>query len=110
MEERLIILLDSKSQFDGGLGIGGLKNRNLNIIAKWGWRYVNEPQAYRRKVIASIHGSDLFDWHTLGRSNFSLRSPWICISKAWKPVVMYAPFILGNGKRILFWHEPWLGP
>lgn len=42
-------------------------------------------------------------WH-------SLHSPWISISRTWLQVEALATFKLGNGIRIAFWLDPWLGP
>lgn len=62
------------SQEDGGLGLAGLRNRNLALLAKWGYRLMNEENALWSKVVKSIHGSNNFNWHTAGKVSASLRS------------------------------------
>ncbi|GJS66678.1 hypothetical protein Tco_0681242 [Tanacetum coccineum] len=49
------ILADKK---DGGLGIRSIKAKNMSLLGKWRWRYLNETGALWRKVISKIHGSD----------------------------------------------------
>ncbi|GJX08309.1 hypothetical protein Tco_0196241 [Tanacetum coccineum] len=41
----------------GGLGIGHLKSKNLSLVGKWWWRFLNEKDALLCKVI-SAHGID----------------------------------------------------
>ena len=31
-----------RSQADGGLGIGGLRRKNIALLAKWGWQFMKE--------------------------------------------------------------------
>lgn len=57
-------------------------------------------------MISSIHGTDVFDWHTLGKHQAF--EP-LDISQSWKSVDTFAPFSLKSGTRILFWHHLWLG-
>lgn len=98
----------SHSQEDGGLGLGGLRNRNLALLAKWGNQFMNEENALWTKVVKSIHGSSNFNWHTVGKVSASLRSPWISSSRSWLKVDVLVVFKLGNGCRIAFWLDSWL--
>lgn len=88
-----------------GLEFGGLKNRNLALLAKWGWRH--ESDSLRCRVVQSIHVKDQFSRHMAGKFGMSLHSPWMSISKAWLQVEAFAIFKLGNGKRISFWQDSW---
>lgn len=67
-----------------------------------------EPDSYWCKIIASIHGSNLHNWHTVGRKGLSLHNPWASISNVWKQVDSFAFFKLGNGRRTFFWQDSWL--
>ncbi|GKD07238.1 RNA-directed DNA polymerase, eukaryota, reverse transcriptase zinc-binding domain protein, partial [Tanacetum coccineum] len=49
------ILADKK---DGGLGIGSIKAKNMSLLGKRRWHYLNETGALWRKVISKIHGFD----------------------------------------------------
>lgn len=51
----------SQAQNSGDLGLGALKHRNLALIAKWGWRFIHDPNSLWRQVIVSIHGSQDFN-------------------------------------------------
>lgn len=46
-----------KPRIDEGLGFGGLKAKNLALLAKWGWRYLNEENSLWSQVVRSIHGT-----------------------------------------------------
>ena len=41
----------SQMQEDGGLGSGGLENKNLALLAKCGWRFFNEKNSLWVQVI-----------------------------------------------------------
>lgn len=58
-------------------------------------------------LIANIHGSNTFNWYTIGRNSLSIHNHWVSISKSWKKVESLAHFNVGNDGRILFWHDPW---
>lgn len=57
-----------RPQHNGGLGLGGLQNKNLALLAKWGWRVINEENFLFRQDIRSIPGKKPFNWHTVGSS------------------------------------------
>lgn len=59
---------------DGGLGYGCLKTRNLALLAKWGWRYLKGEPSLWQQVIMSIHGGNIFNWHTTGKEGVSLKA------------------------------------
>lgn len=98
-----------KPRIDEGLGFGGLKAKNLALLAKWGWRYLNEENSLWSQVVRSIHGKNTYNWHTARKTCYSLRSPWISISRTWLKVDALAYYKLGNGSRIAFWLDPWDG-
>lgn len=56
----------------GGLGIDDLKNRNLALLAKWGWQLLVEEESLWCKVVESIYGSNSHNWHTSGKIDRSL--------------------------------------
>ncbi|GKB69283.1 putative RNA-directed DNA polymerase, eukaryota, reverse transcriptase zinc-binding domain protein [Tanacetum coccineum] len=98
----------------GGLGIGSLRTCNQAMLAKWWWRFQTENQALWCKVIRSIHGP------TGGlHNNTSLKSnlgPWYHIMKLKDDLLglgINLPSLfkkkLGNGQKISFWHDTWLG-
>ncbi|GKB38253.1 hypothetical protein Tco_0883195 [Tanacetum coccineum] len=40
----------------GGLGLGSFRAKNLGLLAKWQWRFLNEKDAVWNKVISSLYG------------------------------------------------------
>nr|GEX50686.1 RNA-directed DNA polymerase, eukaryota [Tanacetum cinerariifolium] len=40
----------------GGLGLGSFRAKNLGLLAKWQWRFLNENDAVWNKVISSLYG------------------------------------------------------
>ena len=46
----------SCSQEDGGLSVDGATLKKCNLLAKWGWRFINEKNSLWAKVVKSIHG------------------------------------------------------
>lgn len=88
-----------KSQIDGGLGFGGLTTQNQALLAKWGWKLMFDSNSLWCKVVRSIHGNGINNWHTSGRFGKSLRSPWIHISRIWLQFESVAIFKLGSGRR-----------
>lgn len=85
-----------------------MKLRNLAMLSKWGWRFMQESEALWRNVITSIHGEDHFQWHTIRKEVANLRSPWISISRQWQKIEALAIFKVGDGRRITFWSDPWI--
>ncbi|TYK02778.1 hypothetical protein E5676_scaffold145G00370 [Cucumis melo var. makuwa] len=80
-----------------------------NHLVKWNKRFSKEESALWRQIIRSIHSKEPFDWFTKGKSDNSQRSPWVSIAKVWRSVDSLASFNLGNGRRIGFWSDPWIG-
>ncbi|GJR68223.1 RNA-directed DNA polymerase, eukaryota, reverse transcriptase zinc-binding domain protein [Tanacetum coccineum] len=42
----------------GGLGVGSLQAKNLNLLGKWKWRFLTEKGVLWRKVIKCFYGDD----------------------------------------------------
>ena len=68
-----------------------------------------EDTSIWRQVIRSMHSKGAFDLHTVGKFNNGLKSPWVSISRTWRKVEALALFKLGNGRRIAFWTDLWIG-
>ena len=100
----------------GGLNCGNLLHRNISLLAKWIWRFINEPQALWHKIIKAKYG-----YHPI-LLPYDLEAPlrggpWrnLCGSILKHPIAsgMIRSKIrrsVGNGSNILFWQEVWLGP
>lgn len=66
--------------------MGNLRNKNLALLAKWGWHFIHEPKVFWCKVIKIIHGINKHGRHTFENFDLNLRSLWIGISKVWLSV------------------------
>ncbi|GJS46496.1 hypothetical protein Tco_0596617 [Tanacetum coccineum] len=83
------ILLDPKN---GGLGVGCLRSKNLSLLGKWKWQFLNEEYSLWRIVIKEFYGID----GGFGSSScsYSNTGVWLDIIKAIKSIEV---------------HEPWCG-
>uniref|UniRef100_A0A251RWC4 Putative reverse transcriptase domain, Reverse transcriptase zinc-binding domain protein n=1 Tax=Helianthus annuus TaxID=4232 RepID=A0A251RWC4_HELAN len=97
----------------GGIGIRNLREVNIALLSKWGWRFKTEKDNMWVKVVSAIHsGGSAWDFF-LSRKVFGgvwckivsvLKRPMICdiqIRNLFRGVV-------GSGDSILFWLDPWL--
>jgi len=65
-------------------------------------------QVVRSILVRSIYGKEHYNWHTVGKSGNSLKSPWIGISMVWRKLEALTSFKLGKGNRIAFWSDVWV--
>lgn len=99
----------------GGINCGNLLHRNISLMFKWIWRFLNELDALWRNVIHLKYGySPRLVAHEL--SIPTKGGPWrnICVSLLKHPTIneMLKSNIrraVGNGLHIMFWQEVWLG-
>ncbi|WMV38922.1 hypothetical protein MTR67_032307 [Solanum verrucosum] len=96
------------SKKDGGLGIRDLKAHNQSLLMKWLWRYNLETDALWRRFIHDKYGQD-DQW-----CSNSVNCPfgvgvWRAIRSFWPLLAGNVSFKVGNGRKILFWHDNWLG-
>ncbi|GKC36834.1 hypothetical protein Tco_1049218 [Tanacetum coccineum] len=111
LKDKLIAPLDQ-----GGLNIGSLKVFNEAMLSKWWWRFLNEENAFWRKIIISIHG----DQGGLSTGSFSpcKMGPWYQIVKLKDDLLSYGITLpslfkrkIGNGFTTKFWLglDSWIG-
>ncbi|GJY40252.1 RNA-directed DNA polymerase, eukaryota, reverse transcriptase zinc-binding domain protein [Tanacetum coccineum] len=104
------ILLDKEL---GGLGVGCLHSKNLSLLGKWKWRFLDEGHALWRMVITEFYGPDGgFGTSTGG----AIGGVWADILKAVKHIEdidssFNVSFILkiSNGSNTSFWKDHWCG-
>ncbi|XP_022032645.1 uncharacterized protein LOC110933746 [Helianthus annuus] len=97
----------------GGIGIRNLKEVNIALLSKWGWRFMTDKDNLWVKVISAIHsGGSNWDFFP---SRKSFGGVWCSIVSVLKrPVVGNIQVrnlfrgVLGSGENILFWLDPWL--
>ncbi|KAJ0599248.1 putative RNA-directed DNA polymerase [Helianthus annuus] len=97
----------------GGLGLSKLKNSNLSLLCKWGWRYKREKNSMWVKVVDAIHlGGSAWSFLPFMKA---IRGVWhnivSAINKPFQgkpPLRNYFRGLVGRGDQILFWLDPWL--
>ncbi|KAJ0476914.1 putative RNA-directed DNA polymerase [Helianthus annuus] len=97
----------------GGLGLQNLKDVNLALLSKWGWRYKNDLDSLWVNVINAFHvGSN--DWNFLPAKK-ALGGVWSSLASVVNRPICDGVLIrsmfrgeIGNGDAILFWLDPWL--
>ncbi|XP_021986621.1 uncharacterized protein LOC110883074 [Helianthus annuus] len=97
----------------GGLGIHKLKDINLALLAKWGWRFKTEKDNLWVGVINALHS---------GRNGWEFLPLKKTLGGVWKNIVLTLNLplldgfsisnlfkgVVGRGDNILFWLDPWL--
>ncbi|GJZ89143.1 RNA-directed DNA polymerase, eukaryota, reverse transcriptase zinc-binding domain protein [Tanacetum coccineum] len=101
-----------QSSESGGLGIGSLRAKNLGLLRKWWWRFLNEKNALWCKVILVFYGVD---------SSFSSRIGSGLHKGIWENVISFGvaidtigvpfrlSFLMGvkSGGETSFWNDIW---
>ncbi|GKE22649.1 hypothetical protein Tco_1434161, partial [Tanacetum coccineum] len=104
------ILLDKEL---GGLGVGCLHSKNLGLLGKWKWHFLNEGNALWRTVITEFYCPDGgFGTYTSG----AIGGVWADMLKAIKHIedvdssfnVSFS-LKIGNGSNASFWKDHWCG-
>ena len=94
---------------DGGLGIRVSRDMNKALLAKVGWRLLNDKEGLWARVLRGKYSvGDMHDssWMVAGRN----------VSSTWRSVVMGIrevvakghSWVIGNGRDIKFWTDKWL--
>lgn len=89
----------------GGLGMGCLKERNMALLRKWLWRFLDEGGSLCHSIISCRYG--------LGSNGVDCNSRSSCsMSLIWKNVIKIFPlfspntrFVIGGGLSIRFWKD-----
>ena len=93
----------------GGLGVRKLVPFNQALLEKWLWRYGHETSRLCRRVIALKYGEGKGGWCTRACSRAQGCGLWRSISEGWETFAKHFSFVVGDGSRILFWHDKWIG-
>ena len=86
----------------GGIEIKSFSKMNKTLLCKWSWRFVNDRNALRRKVICCKFGESVGGWYTCDLRGGYGTSLWKEIRKEWLGFIQNAVFALGDGRRINF--------
>ena len=93
----------------GRLGIRNIVSFNQALLGKWLWRYGHEVTHLWRKVISTKYGEGKGGWCTKFCRKTHGCGLWRSISEGWESFSMHFSFVVGDGTRILFWHDRWVG-
>ncbi|KAM0069892.1 putative RNA-directed DNA polymerase [Helianthus debilis subsp. tardiflorus] len=98
---------------EGGLGLNKLKEVNISLLAKWGWRYKSEKGNLWKRIIDAFHSSRK-GWECIPFKK-TLSGVWSNIAKVFinikvggSPLRNFIKGIVGNGKEISFWLDTWI--
>ena len=97
---------------NGGLGIIGIEDMNVSLLAKWVWRFRNEDQAVWVQIIKSIHGKDGSFGEEQAKKMHSCiwRSILLKMQKL-DPIFLNLTNIMqvniGDGDSTRFWEDSW---
>ena len=93
----------------GGLRVRKLVPFNQALLGKWLWRYGHETLRLWHRVIAMKYGEGKGGWCTRAYSRAHGCGLWQSISEGWETFTKHFSFVVGDGSRILFWHDKWIG-
>ncbi|PON67914.1 hypothetical protein PanWU01x14_099110 [Parasponia andersonii] len=98
-----------RSQIKGELGIVKVLARKKALLMKWLWRFPNEKSALWYKFIKSKYGLNPNQWDAAVAEKVTCRSLRKAISSLYEEFFQHVSFKVGNGTRIRFWEDLWVG-
>nr|GEU66210.1 RNA-directed DNA polymerase, eukaryota, reverse transcriptase zinc-binding domain protein [Tanacetum cinerariifolium] len=101
------------SKKKGGLGVSSLYALNRGFMCKWLWRFYNHNTSLWARVIKAIHRDD----ESMGKHvKAGTQSCWMAIvneitvlKKHGINIFDFMRIKLGNGDKIAFWEDNWIG-
>ncbi|KAK9275240.1 hypothetical protein L1049_022502 [Liquidambar formosana] len=91
----------------GGLGIQSMGAVNISYMARMGWKLITEPNALWANILIGKYLKDksFMDYIASGQESYS----WKCILKGKEVIKAGFKWVLGNGSKIKFWLDLWVG-
>jgi len=97
------MICSSKVSGGGGcLGVRNIIQFNKALLGKWLWRFAMESDAIWRKVVDIKYGSIRGGWYSKEVGGPFGVGVWKCIRRGWDAHVRNE---VGDGTRVLFWHD-----
>ena len=93
----------------GGLWIRNVVSFNQALLGKWLWRYGHEVTHLWQRVISKKYGKGQGGWSTKvcrRTHGCDLRRS---INEGWESFSKHLSFVAGDGTRIRFWLDRWIG-
>jgi len=101
-----------KSKEEGGLGVKDIKKFNRALLAKWKWRMMSEEEGKWKEILVSKYYNGSVNIQRCGK-NYSWW--WSDLGKVCEEgegegwFRNHVPWKVGNGDKIRFWEDTWLG-
>ena len=93
----------------GGLGIRSVVSFNQALLGNWLWRFGHEATHLWRRVISTKYGEGHGGWCTKVCRRAYGCGLWRSINEGWESFSKHLSFAVGDGTRIRFWHDRWIG-
>jgi len=94
---------------EGGLAIRNLRMFNRALLGKWLWRFGIERDGWRRTKVDSKFGCLRGGWCFHVPTGAFVVGLWKNVRKGRETFSSYTRFEMGDGTRINFWHDLWVG-
>ena len=91
------------------LGIRSVASFNQALLAKWLWHFGHEFTHLWQRVISIKYGEGQRGWCTKVCRRTHGCGLWRSIHEGWKSFAKHLSFVVGEGTRICFWHDRWIG-
>ena len=98
----------TQPKFQGGLGIRNLQLHNKSLLMKWLWRYGQTEAGFWRDIIKAKYGIQ-DHWCPMESTEPHGVGVWKHISNFKDNFFEEISFKAGNGLKIRFWQDRWLG-
>ena len=93
----------------GGFGVRKLVHFNQALLGKWLWRFGQEGTRLWQRVIATKYGEGQGGWTTKDCRRAQGCGLWRGINVGWEWFSKHLAFMVGDGSRIRFLHDRWVG-
>ena len=94
---------------NGGLGIRKAAGTNRALLGKWLWRFGRKENHLWRWVIVAKYGLEGGGWSSLKPRGSHSCGLWKGIMLGRDLFFHHIELVLGQGDKILFWHDSWCG-
>jgi len=82
---------------------------NRALMGKWLRRFALERDALWRKVVDIKYGSMRGGWCSKEVGGSFGVGVWKCIRRGWDAFAAHVRYEVGDGSKVLFWHDVWCG-
>lgn len=94
------------SKEDGGLGFRDLHSFNMAILAKQGWRLIQDPESLCAKILKAKYFPNAHILEAVAKNGCSYT--WRSIVQGIEVLKEGVIWRVGNGQNVDIWSDPWL--